>query len=251
MLTSITRRRAIGALLAMPAAIVPCRLSAGPAPSLTIVSEVFPPHSTADARGFEDLLAKEMFRRIGVAVEIEHLPSERVLLHANQGDKDGAHSRIAGMSEKFPNLVQLRESTMQRDYVAFARGADIEISDWDSLAPYHVGIVNGWKILEWNIKQAKSLTKVRTARQLFQLLDAGRVDIVVYGRWVGLHVIRELGLQGLRDIDPPLATREVFAYLHRKHQDLVPRVSTALGEMKRDGAYQRIFEQTLGHLVAD
>ena len=47
-------------------------------------------------------------------------------------------------------------------------------------------------------------------------------------------------------IQPPLAQREMFMYLHKKHKALVNKAAQALSSMKRDGSYQRIFDQTLG-----
>ena len=217
--------------------------------SLRIVSDEIPPLSTREHTGFEDLLAKEIYRRIGIEIEITLLPAQRVLTNANAGIDDGIHARIGGLAERYPNLVQFEEPTMDVEYVAFSRRRDIEIAGWDSFRPYNVGIITGWKILEWNIKTAKSLTKVGTVEQLFQILDAGRVDVVVYTRWGGLYEIRELALEDVRILEPPLAAREIFSYLHKKHKHLIPRASAALREMKRDGTYQRIFDQTLGKLV--
>lgn len=219
--------------------------------SLRIGVVEFPPFSNLDKSGFEDLLSQEMYRRIGVEIDIIHLPAERALANANAGVDDGTGSRVGGMAEQYPNLVQIGENVLSREYVAFTRRNDIEISDWNSLKPYRVGIITGWKILEWNIKGTKSLSKVQTTRQLFKILDAGRVDLIVYGRWAGLHTVQDMDIPNVRDLKPPLATKKVYWYLHKKHTHLVPRASAALQEMKRDGTYQRIFDQTLGQLAAN
>lgn len=218
---------------------------------LVIASEIYPPLSTAEKNGFEDLLAKEIFRRLGIAVEIRHMPGERVLANVNAGLQDGVHPRIGGMAEKYPNLVQFEERSLVFDFVAFTRMGDLEIVDWASLAPYHVGIVTGWKILEWNIKQNKSLIKVDNGEQLFKMLGAGRIDVAVYARWPGLQLVRDLGLEDIRDVDPPFATKDAFAYLHKRHERLIPKASQVLRAMKADGTYQRIYDQTLGKFKAN
>jgi ABC-type amino acid transport substrate-binding protein len=38
-------------------------------------------------------------------------------------------------------------------------------------------------------------------------------------------------------------------YLHKKHADLVPKVSEALVRLKKNGSYQRIFDATLKPLT--
>jgi len=155
------------------------------------------------------------------------------------------------MAQRYPNLVQFGESAVRRDYVAFARRKDISIAGWGTLEPYTVGIITGWKILERNIKGTKSLTKVKTADQLFSLLEAGRADLVVYSRLSGLQLIKDRGLKGIRVVEPPLADRDTYFYLHKKHENLVAQADAALRQMKADGSYQRLYDRTIGSLVSD
>jgi len=42
-----------------------------------------------------------------------------------------------------------------------------------------------------------------------------------------------------------LATKEMFIYLNKKHELLVPRLAKALGAMKQDGSYQKMFNKYL------
>ena len=251
-MSTILARMTTVSFLAMVGVIAgPQPVSAQTPTSLTIASDDLPPYRTREVTGFEDILAMEMYRRLGIDIRIVHLPAERVLVNANAGIEDGTHSRVAGMADKYPNLIQFEERVLPIDFVAFSRRRDIEISGWDSLQPYNVGIITGWKILEWNIKGTKSLTKVKTVQQLFKMLDAGRVDIVVYSRWGGLHTVSALGIEGVQTLEPPLATKDSYWYLHKKHGNLVARASAVLRAMKQDGTYDRIFKQTLGRLAPD
>lgn len=218
---------------------------------LVINTEHIPPLSKNDGTGFENMIAKEMYKRIGIDITFNLLPSERGLLNVVKGLDDGLLLRVGGIARRYPNLVQFEESANKTDYVAFARRTDIQINGWESLKPYDVGIITGWKILEHNIQGTRSLTKVKNAEQLFTLLDANRADVIVFARVSGLQMIRERGLKEIRVLEPPLATREKYFYLNKKHKDLVPRAGAALREMKADGTYQRIFDQTIKPLMAD
>ena len=217
-------------------------------PTFSVVTEIFEPMANPDFTGFEELLAKEVYKRIGIAIALSHVPSERVLRNANEGIDDAILSRVGGMDTLYPNLVQFREKVMDREYVAFTTRDDITISGWHSLKPYDVAFINGWKIFGRNVGDAKSVTRVRTPEQLFLLLEHGRADVVLISRWAGLQQIKDLGLTNVRMVEPPLATRGNYFYTNKKHAALVPRASAALKAMKEDGTYQRIFEQTLGHL---
>jgi polar amino acid transport system substrate-binding protein len=45
--------------------------------------------------------------------------------------------------------------------------------------------------------------------------------------------------------EPPLASVEMYMYVHRNHAELAPRLADALKSMKADGSYQDIFDRTL------
>ena len=94
------------------------------------------------------------------------------------------------------------------------------------------------------------MTKANDGEHLFRMLQHDRVDLVVFNRWGGLQLIKDLGLTDVEMIGPPLARRDVYFYLHKKHAELAVKASETLREMKRDGTYRRIFEETLAPLQA-
>ena len=216
---------------------------------LRLNSSQVPPYSTPERTGFEDRVAIEVYRRLGYRVTIVDAPAQRALVNIDTGIDDDSIARNPGMSKKFPNLVQFSEKVLDREYVAFTKTVEFEPGGWASLAPYHVGIVIGWKILENNIREAKLLTRVGTGAQLFQMLDQGRVDVAVFNRWGGYQLIKDLAIDGIRALEPALARREVFFYVNAKHADLAVKGSAALRNMKADGTYAEIQAETLGKLL--
>ncbi|WP_051284961.1 substrate-binding periplasmic protein [Nisaea denitrificans] len=207
------------------------------------------PFSNDENTGFEDRLTKEMFRRIGRDVEVRFVPAERALINLNDGLDDGALGRVKGVLKNFPGIVEIPEEAFVRDFVVFTRNARFVPSDWTSLAPYNVGYVNGWKILERNVRDAKSVVLAADGPQLFELLDRGRVDLVIYNRWGGLQQVRDMGLRGIHLLEPPLARAPHYFVLNVRHRDLAEPAARALRDMKADGSYQKIFEETLAHLA--
>ncbi len=226
-------------------ALVPFPSGKLSAQTLTINTTGQPPLNTADQTGFMDEIAKEAFRRIAVDIATLQLPAERGLKNANAGIEDGEMSRIGGLQNVYPNLIQVPEKIMDWEFVGFSKQPIRLEKGWDSLPPHAVAFINGWKILENNIPSQTPTTRVRTPEQLFTLLEKDRTDVIIYERWGGLHYIRSLGLRQIRLNEPPLAVREMFIYLHKKHRALVPRLAEALREMKRDGSYQAIYERRL------
>ena len=210
-----------------------------------------PPLANEERTGFQDLLTLEAVRRIGLQAEIVWLPGERSLLNLDQGIDDATMVRIAGLERRYPNLRRVPEPVMPWEFVAFARNVEFETKDWSSLRGYNVAFINGWKILEANVTDAQSLTKVRDTDQLFNLLLNDRADVIIYEKWEGLHVIASRGLDDVKVLQPPLASPEMYMYVHKRHEALVPKLAAVLKAMKEDGSYQDIYDRTLRPLLGD
>jgi polar amino acid transport system substrate-binding protein len=193
-----------------------------------------------DRQALHDL-SKEAFRRIGVDLKLVSLPSERSLHSANLGEVDGEGLRVPGLASQYPNLVQVPERYIGISFVAFARDASIRLDHgWESLKPHRVAFINGWKMFEGNAGGARVVSKVDKAEQMFLMLDGGRVDLALYTRADGVALARSMGLSSIAPLAPALKDVDMFLYLHRKHEALVPKLAQALREMKADGSYNRI-----------
>ena len=111
---------------------------------------------------------------------------------------------------------------------------------WDSLKPYRIAFINGWKMFEANAQGARVVNKVDKPEQLFRMLDEGRVDLVLYTHADGLLLARNLGLTSVAPLSPALKEVDMYLYLHKKHQALVPKLTQAIRDLKADGSYNRI-----------
>lgn len=207
------------------------------------------PYVQPDRSGFLDRVMAEVFRRIGKRAQVQaYEAAERALQSANGGIDDGDAMRIKGLEAQYPNLIRVPEKVIDNDFVAYSRKHDFPTRNWDALAPYHVAHVIGWKVFENRLGKRKDITRVRDAEHLFNLLRQDRADVVLYERWQGLWWSREMGLKA-RLHEPPLASQEMFIYLHRKHASLVEPAASALAAMKKDGSYKRIYDETLTTLA--
>ncbi len=206
------------------------------------------PYVSSDGSGFYTLIVNEIFKRLGIDVEFISLPNQRSLIFANDGIDDGNMARIKGLEKKYPNLIRVPEKIIDYEFVAYSLDTDISMDGWESLKPYEVAYISGWQIFETNVRDTKKRTRVRNPTQLFGLLQNKRADIILFEHWSGLYWNKRLNV-GARLLRPPLATRALYMYLHKKHADLVPAVAQTLTDMKKDGTYQRIFYDKLAVLV--
>lgn len=203
-----------------------------------------PPISHHLQTGMADLIVKEAFARIGIKVVILLLPAERSLIKADRGINDGDLVRVGGLQRVYPNLLQVPEKLVELEFVGFTKHIRMRPAGWKSLAPYQVGIVTGWKILEENIDSSR-LTTVQNRTLLFTLLVNDRADIVMYERLTGYGAVASMKLSGVYALDPPFVVTPGFLYLHKRHRALVPLVAASLRKMKEDGSHAGIVESTM------
>jgi len=216
-------------------------------PVLVLNDTNAPPYTAPDRSGFLDAVASEAFRRAGVELKLVKLPAERALRNANAGIGDGELTRIAGLEVQYPNLVRVPEKLFDLSFTAFSKEASIP-ARWDVLRQRQVGHIKGWKIYEEQLAGAPHVISVDDAAQLFRLLELDRIEVALYARWLGDALVRTQGIKGVHALEPPLATREMFIYLHKRHAALVPRLAAALRAIKAEGRYDRLYrEKVLSH----
>jgi polar amino acid transport system substrate-binding protein len=201
-----------------------------------------PPFTTVDGRGFLDAVAGEMFRRAGVRLQLVRLPAERGLLNANAGIEDGDMVRIAGLEMQYPNLVRVPEKLLDWEFAAFGKDAALP-AHGETLHTRPVGHIRGWKIYERQLAGAPHVVSAEDSAQLFRQLQRDRIEVALYERWQGLSLIRREGLTGVHTLEPSLARREMFIYLHKRHTALVPKLAAALRAIKAEGLYDRLYRE--------
>jgi polar amino acid transport system substrate-binding protein len=216
--------------------------------TITLNAGTAEPFISPDGGGFYGELVNELFSRIGLDAKVIRLPSARSIINANKGIDDGVVGRIAGMEKKYKNLIMIPVPVVTFKFVAYSRAKQIDVSGWDSFAPYSVGYIRGWLIYEKNLPETKSLTIVNNAEQLFRLLMNGRVELIMFeyyrGSWWNEHLNANAHIIGA-----PIAEKNMFMYMHKKHKSLVPKITTVFKKMKQDGTYQKIKERTLPSFV--
>ncbi|XOF32861.1 MAG: substrate-binding periplasmic protein [Candidatus Electrothrix sp. YB6] len=232
-------------LIAAVCCLFPAGMPLAAMPKLILNTSYTAPLTAPDHSGVLDLFYQELFRRLGGEFEIQYLPAERALVNADRGIDDGDVCRIFGLDEKYPNLVRVPEVIMQYEHVIFSRAADFKVTGPDNLKPYDVGVVKGWKIIEWNTTSARTVTLVDAGEQLFAMLADGRLDLAVIERMTGMMHVRHLGLKDIRILEPAFLTGDWYLYLHKKHRNLVPIINHEIRRMKEDGSHQRILDSVL------
>lgn len=185
---------------------------------------------------------EEAFSRLGFSIEIQNLPSERSLKHANNGIADGNFVRTSYIAAAYPNLRMVPEKLAVNYIVAFSK-QELEIDGWKSLLPHSTVYINGWKNCEKELKTAKKKTVVKSDTHLFRFLEKNRADLGIYGRSTGMAILKEMGITDIKPLTPPIVVSDLFLYLNKKHELLIPKVTQTLQQMKANGTYMEIIKR--------
>lgn len=188
-------------------------------------------------------LLTECFNRMGIVLEILPMPSKRSLINADNGTEDGNFVRTDGITQKYSNLIKVPEKISENRIVAFSKDTGMKINGWKSLLTYHVAYVNGWRNCERELKNARAITVVKNEALLFTFLEKDRAQVGIFGQRTGMAVLEQLGYSRITPLAPPIVISDLFLYLHKKHQNLIPDIVSTLREMKKDGTYERFIHQ--------
>ncbi len=184
----------------------------------------------------------EAYQHIGMKIEVEYLPGERALRMSNSGNTDGELQRILHINKKYPNLVMVPVSIGAFGGYVFTKNTEFQVNGWESLKPYKIGIVRGVKFTEKGTKGMK-VFQASNVVKLFNLLNKGRIDILVTAHFSGLNAIKKTGVKGVKILSPPVEEYALYHYLHKKNADLIPKLIPILKKMEKEGRIKEIWDQ--------
>ena len=197
-------------------------------------------HSRAKAM---NAVLTECFKKMGIALEIIPMPSKRSLKNANNGTEDGNFLRTAGITQAYPNLIKVPEPVSVNRIMVFSKNTNMKVSGCKSLLKYHVVYVNGWRNCERELKNPKAKTVVKNEELLFTLLEKERAEVGIFGQSTGMEILKKLGYSDIQALEPPIVVSDLFLYVHKKHEGLIPEIVKILKKMKTDGTYKNLVTQ--------
>ena len=226
-----------------------------PAP-LHLVTMDYPPYivrQDGKVQGPVVSVVREAFRRMGRPVSIEMLPWSRSLSMVTNGTADGLFT-IKKTADREFTLLYSMEPVLTQEYVLFVRrGTPFRFTgNLNVLADVRLGITanNSYGPQFDDALGEGRFKHVQTAydhEHLFRMLVAGRIDVAICSRTVGLAFIRALNADDqILVIDPPVMT--AFSYLvftrQRDYSELARNFEQALVAMRRDGSLAKLLGDT-------
>lgn len=177
-----------------------------------------------------EIYIREAYKRLGYNITVRNLPPARALELSNSGRVDGEVFRVADIVKKAPNLVIVPVPLNHLRAMVFTTGLQFEIDGWESLRPYKIGIVRGHRYSESGT-EGMNRVAASSLKQLFQMLELGRVDVVVSTEFSGLDVLLRNDFDSITMLDPAVTQMPVYHFLHKKHAGLVLQVAESINQM--------------------
>ena len=195
-------------------------------------------------------ILKVAYKRLGIPIKIVQMPGRRALRESSEGRIDGEIHRIFSIGKDYPTLIRVPTPINYIEPTVFYKNERFVVTGCPDLRDYRVGIVRGVRHAEACTRGMKHVQIVGDSNLLMQVLDKGRVDIVITARINGLLQIKKLRLDSIYPLSPPLNRSLVYHYLHKKHKALVPKIDKVFNEMQENGDLerlrQRFFKELLG-----
>jgi len=184
----------------------------------------------------------EVFRRLGYKLIIEFYPSKRSSNLAGRGQIDGEVNRVYSYNEANPNLIRVDEHFKTHKFVVYTTLPNREFSSWADLdsKKYRIAYRRGVKIVEFGLRPFVKLEDIDTVSKInhgLQMVANGRADLYIGDETLAGPVFDKLNLPKLRNAGV-IDSSTTHMFLHKKHKNLVPKVSLALKELKEEGFVQ-------------
>ena len=192
---------------------------------------------------------EKAWAELGYQLKFVPHPGRRGLVEANAGRIDGLVQRLPVIEKIYPHLRRITPAVSELRITVFSATADFPVRGWSSLPPRSVVILRGVKILEEKTAGMKRLF-VDSIHAGFQVLATGRADLGVFAELNGRLMLRHGEFQRIRMLQPPLAQKPMYHYLHRRHVALIPRISATLHKMQAAGTIAVIHTRTTQEMLA-
>jgi polar amino acid transport system substrate-binding protein len=186
---------------------------------------------------------------LDIPVEFVEMPGRRALRESSEGKIDGEVHRILKIGEDHPTLIRVPTPINYIEPTVFSKNQNFLVTGCQDLKDHKIGIVRGVRHAEVCTQGMEHVQIVGNSSLLMQILHRDRVDFVITARINGLLQLKNLSLDSIYPLSPPLRRELVYHYLHEKHKALVPRIDSVFKRMKQGGELEGLREKFLKELL--
>jgi hypothetical protein len=210
------------------------------------------PENTYEGK-WQRLAYKEAFKRLGVPLEVEVMPTKRVTAMVDSGAVDGQFMRVAAYADTHPEQVRVDEPIYEAGFALWVSNPALTLSRVQDLAATNwVGIYRrGVELCQRSLSPwvpADHLSSVATESIGLRMLLNGRVDYYCEIDAALQNALYSPEFKGVASVRPLLTVGDrilLYPYLYKRHAELAPRLAAVLKEMKAEGLLERFRQEAL------
>lgn len=198
-------------------------------------------------QGLSALILDEAYQSLDIPIKVTSFPGKKSLITAHMGLVDGEVSRVDDLGQGSPNMLIVPESINYFETTIFTKEIELVVSDWNTLKPYLIGVTLGAKS---NQQHTKDFQRIMSPSypQLFNMLNQEQIELAVSPLINGLAVLRQYRFKELKPLNDSLVKTELFHYLHKKHEPLIPQITEAIKRMKRTGEIDQMRQRFIARM---
>lgn len=181
---------------------------------------------------FSELILRNAYKKIGIQLEVIHVPIARSLVLANTGIVDGDVSRISGIEDQFKNLVIVPIAINAIDIRIFAYNEAFVTNNKALKGSTRAGCVRGIILVEKIIKERGITCQMANSyEQAISLLNKKKVDFLILPLTIGVYFQGIDSTFAASHYGESLGNEPLFHYLHIKHKHLANELTQVLEDM--------------------
>lgn len=185
-------------------------------------------------------VATKLYASASIPVVFEDYPGKRSVANANNGVTDGELLRSRRASQMYPNLVRVDVPVVTDELAAYTINVEGAIKSPGALGKFVIGFRRG-STIPTKLTEGMSRIQINSFAQGVQLLEQGRIDILLYFRMAATIMLREnFPDSKIRRISDRLIEVPLYHYLHKRNKHLVPIFETKLRQLISSGEHKKI-----------
>lgn len=216
--------------------------SAAKAPLIFTSNEILPPMiylKDGQRVGIVVDLAEAIIRHMHRPVRIRYMDWAQAQQQVLEGKADAVlHINPSKARNK---IFDFSDELLATDFSIFIQHSNEAIYSPDSLRGHSVGVLN--KGLCFNLLKEDPLINLVTYSDIlpgFIALSKGKLDAVVMDRQVGIFLLAENNIRGIRTTDNPIDRSGSAIAVKKGNTDLLTEINRALAEIKKNETYAEI-----------
>ena len=188
---------------------------------------------------------KEISQRTGYEMKLISLPIKRAKVMLDRGEIDADLARIKEFSNYNDSVIMVKEPIAKIPFHAYSTNKDLRLADIKSKKDLRIVAIRGQVFPQTYFKDYEILL-TNSIRSGFWFLHKKRADIFVAEGTSAQTTadILELEKLGIYKLSPPLAVVDAYTFFSAENADIAKEYERALIEIKKEGIYDKIFEET-------